>query len=81
MGEKEVEKIEPKRMYFLYEVHKLGLVPSVKSFVTLRGFVERKQLKATVYNTGANKRTRRYFVLGENLIDFIEKFQTGTLKK
>ena len=78
MGEKTT--IDPKEVYFLYTVHRNGWIGWVKSFPTLVRYVERGQLKATIVSTGENKKARRYFVKGADLIAFIDKFDSGRIK-
>ncbi len=74
----ENKQIDPKKWYWLYEIHREGLVPFIKSFATLKKWAERGYLKATIYGTD---RGRRYTVKGENLIKFLAKFEAGDYHK
>jgi hypothetical protein len=73
-----MKKIEPKKWYWLFEIHREGYVPAIKSFATLKKWAERGLLKATIYGTANGK---RYLVRGNNLIKFIAQFEAGDFHK
>ncbi|MFA5272327.1 MAG: hypothetical protein WC412_08360 [Candidatus Omnitrophota bacterium] len=74
----EDQKIDPTRTYWLHEIATKKLIPEIKSYATLKKFVERKQLRCTIYGT---ENSRRYMVKGSDLIAFGEKLNGGEFVK
>lgn len=72
-----MNKIDPNKYYWLYEIHRLKLVPQIKSFATLKKWAERGVLRATIYGTAKGK---RYVVKGQSLITFLAKWEAGDFK-
>lgn len=67
--------IEKEKWYTLNEIVKNGLIPFSSNYKTIKGYVDRKYIKAnTIAGTGNGK---RYFIKGKDLIDFLEKWENG----
>lgn len=69
-----MEKIDKNAVYSLSTVHKKGFIPMIKDFKTLREYIKRGYLKASIYGT---KQQKRYYVSGENILEFLDKFKKG----
>lgn len=72
-----MKTIDSKKFYSLLEIHDEGFLKGVTpsdDYRMLRVYVKNKMLKAVVYGEG---RQKRYFVKGENLIEFIAKWEAG----
>lgn len=66
-------KINPDELYWLYEIHRKRFIPKIKSYVTLRKFVETGKLKAFIYGKG---KAKRYMIKGKNLISFLKEMES-----
>lgn len=72
-----MEQIDKNAVYTLSTVHKKNLLPMIKDFKTLRAYIERGYLRASVYGT---KRQKRYYVTGEAILEFLAKVKKGNLE-
>lgn len=72
------KKIDPDKWYWLYEVHREGIIPFIKSFQTLKKWAEKGYLRTTIYGTAHGK---RYALKGKNIIKFIAKWEAGDFKR
>lgn len=82
---KEKIQIDPNKMYSLTEICKMQVVPGIKSYPTLRNKVlEDKILPVSkrVINAieAGEGRAKKYFIIGGNLISFIEAVRSQAKK-
>mgnify|MGYP001325757361 CR=1 FL=1 len=69
-----MEEIDKNAIYTLSTVHKKGFIPMIKDFKTLREYINRGHLRASIYGA---KKQKRYFVSGEAILEFLAKFRKG----
>lgn len=76
-----MRKIDQNKFYSLLEIHEQGFLKGVTpsdDYRMLRVYVKNGLLKAVVYGEGRNK---RYFVKGNNLIEFIANWEDGSFPR
>jgi len=71
-----MDELDPTRFYSKNDIISNKLIPWIKHEQTLRNLISSGELQTAFQSTGKTSYGNRYFILGKDLIEYINKYST-----